>query len=344
MFAVVQFIENNKFQVLAVPVSWIKSGNLMWPKITNEKIEALRAAGDEFHGATKRIPVVISRKVRNFLAAEKIAEELTKKKKKLKPPKKPVSTKNKENNESIKYEELKKDLQQFIQDTVQTVVEKCFDDRFSKLAALLQMNVKSSNKTTLEVADEPVENHLRIDDDNQLHDWNVRLGNEDLCEKYVVYFSRIIPPNAYIGNGDSACYTIVDCLFTRDFWTRFTWTGISRGKKSKQGFREFGNILQLLVRLVCIGDPTYNAQKLESFCKNRLFRYSKSRSMSKQLRKSACRLTRKKKMPGKLPKLEAVYQIKRENSVDLKDQTDSDEEHEYASQDDPEAANVDIGT
>ncbi|XP_055541988.1 uncharacterized protein LOC129727810 [Wyeomyia smithii] len=304
MFAVVQFIENNKFQVLAVPVSWVKSGNLMWPKMSNEKIEALRATGTEFHGATKRIPVIISRKVRNFLAAEKIADELTKKEvsdvegkmEKLKPPKKSIFPKNKNyntmlaaiqkipnkgqelpgptsmeyfdrnsqdtsevmhnemplrtqqqskeiqhtqsvviqqpipstpvassmilqmpppepqiingepantliietlptlhqnkesiyctgedyyfvsdartdqqttdtqiitaNNEANNHEELKKDLQQFIQTTVETVVERCFDDHFSKLTALMQMNIKSSNKTTLEVYDDPVENHL----------------------------------------------------------------------------------------------------------------------------------------------------------------------------------------
>lgn len=87
----------------------------------------------------------------------------------------------------------------------------------------------------------------------------------------------------------------MDCLFTREFWTRFTWTGISRGQKSKRGFREFGNVLQLLVNLVCIGDPSYTAQKLEEFCRTRLFRYSMSRSTSKRLRKSACRPERKSK-------------------------------------------------
>lgn len=106
MFAVVQFIENKKFQVLAVPVSWIKSGNLLWPKLNNEKIEALRVSGAEFNGATKRIPVIIWKKVRNFQAAEKAADDLAKKevsdiegkKKKLKPQKKPTLKKGKDYN------------------------------------------------------------------------------------------------------------------------------------------------------------------------------------------------------------------------------------------------------
>lgn len=103
------------------------------------------------------------------------------------------------------------------------------------------------------------------------------------------YFSKIIIPNAYNDKGDNACYTIVDCLFTREFWTKMTWTGISRGNKSKSGFREYGNVTQLLCSIVQIGDPLYTASKLEMFCRNRLFRYSKTRSTNRQLRKSACR-------------------------------------------------------
>lgn len=110
----------------------------------------------------------------------------------------------------------------------------------------------------------------------------------------ITYFAKIVAPDTYIERGDSACYIIVDCLFTRAFWDRFTWTGINRGNKSKKGFREFANVLQLILAIVRVGDPTYTSQKLETFCKTRLFRYSKARSISKQLRKSACRPNRKK--------------------------------------------------
>lgn len=140
----------------------------------------------------------------------------------------------------------------------------------------------------------------------------------------------------------------MDCLFTREFWTRFTWTGISRGQKSKRGFREFGNVLQLLVRLVCIGDPTYSAQKLETFCSNRLFRYSKSRSTNKLLRRSACRPARKQKRTKRLLQGDqTINNIKCEDPLDLDNtvQTDSAEENELDSQDetmDREAIDGDI--
>lgn len=78
MFAVVQFIENKKFQVLTVPMSWIKNGILLWPKLSNEKIEKLRESGAEFHGSVKRIPVIIWKKIRSFEAAERAADDLAK--------------------------------------------------------------------------------------------------------------------------------------------------------------------------------------------------------------------------------------------------------------------------
>lgn len=98
-------------------------------------------------------------------------------------------------------------------------------------------------------------------------------------------------------------------------------------------------MLQLLVKLVGIGDPTYSAQQLEMFCRTRLFRYSKSRSSNKQLRRSACRPGRKHK------DVRANEDIKHENPLDIVDvlQSDSAEESEYQDETmDREAIEADI--
>ncbi|KXJ81611.1 hypothetical protein RP20_CCG018606 [Aedes albopictus] len=365
MYAVVQFIENNKFQVLAVPVSWIRSGNLLWPKMSNDKIEHLRVSGNEFHGAHKRIPVIVTGKFRSFEAAEKAADELAKKevsdvegkKKKLKPQKKPplatakdynamvaafqnhpkesrppptaippstselacvlsegpsgirkqtsslgnvmqqkpnkagaskqahvvpkastspvtvpISTTNPsslasefatkpqivhqqfpqtqcieqpssqyqtssnaqpipsaskaqarlsiphgalehrpmvtqpqyagsagevangmvfDSTGTVKYQDLKKDLQSFIEVTVENAVKKHVGEHFSRLAALTVMNAKAPTQTVPEKADDPVENHQRIDNEPELHEWNVKLASEDLRAKYPRLISAI---------------------------------------------------------------------------------------------------------------------------------------------------------
>ncbi|XP_062711083.1 uncharacterized protein LOC115262857 [Aedes albopictus] len=518
MFAIVQFIENNKFNVLAVPTSWIKKNQLMWPKIANDK---MRESGAEFRGSVKHIPVMVLKKLRNFEAAEKAADELAKKdvsdvegkqkilKAKIKPkvvssknydamfeemgmpakvtehrealsqkvdapskvvargksenkrkgttdsltgrtsplipmqptrlvqsppthntmtvdlpnqhvasqhvphspitqqavpqivmpvmpspvtvpavlssarthaqamlrtqpsqtllqpsssyqmvkqempPPKPTGTLSRfqmletqpseqpesvileslppemvesqlnpiyctengviyvtnsgsdhlnldnhlltDGNGNVTYADLKKDLQKFIQSSVDAAVEKSFQSHFTRMTTLIEMEGRP--KTASEPTEHPVEQHVRISGEVDLHNWNAKLADSELCNQYLQYFTRIIPPNSYANNGNNACYTIVDCLFTREFWDRFTWTGISRGQKSKRGFREFGNVLGLLLKLVQIGDPTYTTQKLEEFCRTRLFRYSRSRCSNKQLRKSACRPTRKRKAP-----------------------------------------------
>lgn len=69
---------------------------------------------------------------------------------------------------------------------------------------------------------------------------------------------------------------------------------MNRGDKCKRGFREFGNVTELILNLVQIGDPSYTKQRLEKFCKIRLFRHSKTRATHKMVRKSSCRNKRTK--------------------------------------------------
>lgn len=80
MFGVVQFLENGRMQVLAVPMSWMKGHLLMWPKsIGNEKIEQMRKNGTVFHGSTKAIPALLVKKCRKLESAEAAVVELAQK-------------------------------------------------------------------------------------------------------------------------------------------------------------------------------------------------------------------------------------------------------------------------
>uniref|UniRef100_A0A0P6IXW0 DUF4806 domain-containing protein n=1 Tax=Aedes aegypti TaxID=7159 RepID=A0A0P6IXW0_AEDAE len=194
---------------------------------------------------------------------------------------------------SMSYEQMKADLKVFIEQTVEKSIENAFQNNFARYAALSEIQAKDDSAKT--VPDDSVENHAPINDEDELAKWNIKLNNKELQRRYLEYFSKIIIPNAYNQKGNNACYTVVDCLFSREFWTKMTWTGISRSDKAKRGFREYGNVTQLLGDIVRIGDPSYTAQQLELFCRNRLFRYCKSRSTSRRLRKSACRPKRSSK-------------------------------------------------
>ncbi|XP_062565325.1 uncharacterized protein LOC134227685 [Armigeres subalbatus] len=193
---------------------------------------------------------------------------------------------------SMSYEQMKADLKVFIETTVTKSVEKAFETNFARYAALSDIEARENSAKS---EDDIVENHTLINNEDELSKWNIKLNSRHLRQRFLEYFAKIIIPNAYIQKGDNACYTVVNCLFTRDFWTKMTWTGISRGNKTKRGFREYGNVIQLLGDIVRIGDPSYTAQKLELFCRNKLFRYCKPRSTCQKLRKSACRPKRSHK-------------------------------------------------
>ncbi|XP_055598599.1 uncharacterized protein LOC129748125 [Uranotaenia lowii] len=121
--------------------------------------------------------------------------------------------------------------------------------------------------------------------------WNAKLSEDDFRQEYIDYHCKTVIPNSYYQRGDNAVYYLADCFFSRKFWTKFTWTGVSKGAtpKSRRGFREFGNVLQLFFEITVVGDPTYSKEKLQNFIQNRLFRYSKTRADSKFLRKSTIR-------------------------------------------------------
>ncbi|XP_062704282.1 uncharacterized protein LOC109425904 [Aedes albopictus] len=306
MFTVVQFIENQKFKVMAVPTKWVNKSFLLWPKLANAKIENLRLAGQDFEGATKKIPVIVCGRFNDIHLAEKAAEEPSKrevsdidgKEKRMKPAKKPKATTEKKNYNtmiegaspetmvdagpiylqgenivyiqpsdendipgmqiagSMSYEQMKAELKVFIEETVDKSIEKAFQTNFARYAALSDIQAKEDTVNTK--PDDTVERHEPIDNEDELSRWNITLNNKELQRRYLEYFSKIIIPNAYNQRGDNACYTVVDCLFTREFWTKMTWTGISRRNKSKRGFHEYGNVVQLLGDIVRISGSRDN--------------------------------------------------------------------------------------
>ncbi|XP_058830200.1 uncharacterized protein LOC131689252 isoform X2 [Topomyia yanbarensis] len=333
MYAVVQFIEKQKLNVLTVPLTWVEGDMLMWPESTHDVIENIRVRGQPYGGPTRAIPMILEGQFNHFDEAERFAatimaandikrvavqdlrDELfenavnclnqSRSCQQISPLKLEIdeptyshiesSTLPNEHDSVIlthavlkkELDSLRKDLTSIIQTTVQAAVESCLQTRTIPLAPELKRPAEIPK--LVQDGKSTVENHKPINSEEQICRWNIELADDELCQQYLKYFAKIITPNSHLGKGDNACYTIVDCLFTREFWNQFTWTGINRGKKSKRGFREFGNVKQLLLNIIRIGDPSYNVHKLESFCKTRLFRHAKARALNPRLRKSVCR-------------------------------------------------------
>ncbi|XP_055597085.1 uncharacterized protein LOC129747094 isoform X2 [Uranotaenia lowii] len=220
-----------------------------------------------------------------------------------------------------KLDEMEKRLKAHIETTIEKVVDACFQKNFGRVSPLPEMN-KNLRQEKLNAA----ESHERIENERQLVEWNAALADETLRNKYLEYSATIITPKTYHGKGDNAVYLIADLFFCRTFWNSFTWTGINRGDKSSRGFREFGNILKLILDITLIGDSTYTMQNLADFFRTKLFRYGKSRAKSKMLRRSMCRPRRRKNKDStnKAPQ----ERLTSGNKIETSGETDGNESNE----------------
>lgn len=82
----------------------------------------------------------------------------------------------------MNYEQMKVDLKEFIESTVQNVVEKCFQTNFARFAALLEIH---RNDSVEPQPDDTVEKHVRINTEEELTEWNINLNSKKLRQKYV---------------------------------------------------------------------------------------------------------------------------------------------------------------
>lgn len=82
------------------------------------------------------------------------------------------------------------------------------------------------------------------------------------------------------------CYTLVDKMFTRRFFTLVSWAGGSKKGTAKIEFRSYKRTIAFFLELVRQKHPFYSEQSCEDFFKNKVISNSTKRSENKRLRKS----------------------------------------------------------
>lgn len=332
LFAVVEFIGTPTPKVVAVPTAWLKNDLLMWPKLVNgETMDEMRQNGFPLDEAeeSEDVSVIVLQKFEQFQSAEAAAQAVSRRRNPESTTTGPAINAVPVSKETLTYKAfrneihyLKRDLNTLVQTAVEAAAERSFRTNLNRFSSVFGVQNSSpgdlaqpDRTRSVELETGTAERHKKISNEHELDDWNTLLGDTSLCQKYLEYFAKIIFPNSCPGKGDNALYTIVDYLFTRDFWNHFTWTGISRGKKSNRGFREFGNVTHLMLNIVRLGDRTYDAPKLEAFCRTRLFRYCKARSARQQIRRSSCRPRRKERLAEARRMTSASSRAQMDNSV-----------------------------
>lgn len=88
----------------------------------------------------------------------------------------------------------------------------------------------------------------KIGDFSSMQTFEKQLENDTLKNKLRTQFVREIGSNRGTGIGrDKAAYDLVDKMFTRDFFTHFTWTGTSSSNITKHAFRDFGGTIHFFL-------------------------------------------------------------------------------------------------
>lgn len=124
--------------------------------------------------------------------------------------------------------------------------------------------------------------------------------NEDFVKAAVRSVGHHMGKNLQTGNGATVCLQVVDFLFSREFLTKCSWTGLSRtrsedgGLVKKIALQQYEGAVDLFYQIVAYSDPIFPAEECKSFLR-RCLQNSKQRFEEvKGMRNSASRKRRKK--------------------------------------------------
>lgn len=116
---------------------------------------------------------------------------------------------------------------------------------------------------------------------------------DEFVKTMVKSIGRIMGKNQCVGDGGTVCLNVVDQLFTREFLTNCSWTGVSRSKDGdnsipKIAFHKFERVLNLFYQIIAYSDPTYPQEKCKSFL-HYCLKNAKQRLEHKHAKKSSAR-------------------------------------------------------
>lgn len=135
-------------------------------------------------------------------------------------------------------------------------------------------------------------NPVRCEED--LKELEAKCRDEDFVKASVKTLGRINGKNKCVGEGGTVCLKIIDKLFTREFLTTCSWTGVSRSKNDgeicvpKIAFQKFDGVINLFYQIVAFSDPTYPLESVKNFL-HYCLKNSKHRLELKGTKKSSAR-------------------------------------------------------
>ncbi|EDS39345.1 conserved hypothetical protein [Culex quinquefasciatus] len=124
--------------------------------------------------------------------------------------------------------------------------------------------------------------------------------DEEFVMEAIRSIGRIFGKNQQTGNGATVCLRLVDSLFTREFLTKCSWTGLSRTRSedgsiiTKIGFQRFERVIDLFYQAVSYSDPVYPVEECNNFLRRCLQNAKQRFEEVKGIRNTSSRKRRKK--------------------------------------------------
>ncbi|KAJ2939877.1 hypothetical protein O0L34_g6577 [Tuta absoluta] len=130
-----------------------------------------------------------------------------------------------------------------------------------------------------------------IDSAEDLENLELVLSDETQKNRLTKLYSILCTKSS--GNGGTCAYKLLDVMFTRDFICKCSWSGGSRGKDIKIGFKQYKNVLNFFFSMVHYWDPNFTIEDNERFFKV-VLRNALKRKEMKNLRATTARAKRSK--------------------------------------------------
>lgn len=115
---------------------------------------------------------------------------------------------------------------------------------------------------------------------------NLMETNEKYVQRALEYFKCAIGSSLGTGTGKTAAFALVDLMFTRQFFLKFSWTGIGSSRAEKKvALQQFGLTLDFFWKIITNADSSFDKSANRSFFQDVMNRAKKRVEEADQLPK-----------------------------------------------------------
>lgn len=126
---------------------------------------------------------------------------------------------------------------------------------------------------------------LPIKNEIEFNEFETMLRDKTLYDQFIAEISTFGGTSGD-KKGYKIAYGLIDQLFTREFMTKCSWTGSSKGQVEKINFSVATTFLQAFYDIVHLADSRYSKNEAKDFFKEKILRNANARLLNLQQKES----------------------------------------------------------